>query len=211
MEVPVIESKRFIKVESPSGTGFTNELQIYADGIELARQIVNAFSFLVANTTPERQEWDSYGSSLGFVQDHLGEVKVGDELYTNSFNFDSAPSGLVEFAIGKSDSKGTSESETYSFYLADILDKLKLEVSKSSISIRMETKNKHKFIRVGKDGEIADYASTVGFYMADLDMARDILNAFEYAVSQSEEEIKEFSTISETGTWFSENIGSDRN
>ncbi len=153
--LPVKEGKRFIKVESPTGTEFTNELQIYANGIELARQIYNAFSYLVTNTTPERQQWDSYGSSLEFVQENLGEVKVVDELFTNRFSFNSSPSGLVEFVIGKSDSKGISESETYAFYLTDIQDKLKLEASKSSITILMETKNKQEFIRISKDEKVS--------------------------------------------------------
>jgi hypothetical protein len=207
VEVPVKESNKYVKVESPTGTVFTDVLQIYANGIELARQIVNALSYLVTNTTPERQQWDSYVSSLKFVQDHLGEVKVADELFTNSFGFDVSPSGLVEFVIGKSDSKGTSGSETYAFYLADIQEKLKLEVSKSSITIPLETKNKQEFIRVSKENKVTEYASTVGIHMADIDMARDILNALEYAVSQSKEEIREFSNLGETASWISENVG----
>ncbi|MFO7668157.1 MAG: hypothetical protein R6W31_00725 [Bacteroidales bacterium] len=206
VEVPVKESNKYVKVESPTGTVFTDVLQIYANGIELARQIVNALSYLVTNTTSERQQWDSYVSSLEFVQENLGEVKVVEELYTNRFNFNPSPAGLVEFTIGKSDSKGTAESETYAFYLSDIEEKLKLEVSKSSITIRLETKNKQEFIRVSKENKVTDYSSTVGLQMADIDRARDILNALEYAVSQSKEEIREFSNLSETASWISENV-----
>ncbi len=38
-------------------------------------------------------------------------------------------------------------------------------------------------------------------------MARDILNALEYALSQSKEEIKEFNNLGETGSWISEHVG----
>ena len=208
VEVPVKESKRFIEVESPTGTVFTNELMIYTNSIELARQIVNALYYVVTNTIPERPQWDSYNASLGFVKESLGEVKIGDELFTNNLDYDSSPSGLVNFIIGKSESNGTSESAKYSFYLTDITEKLKLEVSKSSITIKMETKNKREYIRESTDEKVTDYSSTLGFHVSDINMARDILNAIEHAIRNSEEEIREFGNIGEIGTWFSENIGS---
>jgi hypothetical protein len=207
VEVPVRDGNRYIKVKSATGTEFTNEMNIYPDNIESARQIVNALSFVVTSTTHERPQWDSYSASLEFVKDHLGEVQIGDELFSYGFNYEVSPSGLVNLVTGKSDPDGTSESKTYSFYLADVMDKLKLEVSKSSITIEMDTKNKREFIREITDGKVTDYTSSLDFHVSEIDMARDILNAFEYAIRSSEEKIIEFSSISETGTWFSENIG----
>ena len=207
IEVPVREGKRFIKVKSPTGTEFTKDLQIYANDIELARQIVNALNYLVNNTTPDRPQWDSYSAALGFVKDNLGEVNIGDELYSNSIDFDASPSGLVNLEIGKSDSDGTSESVKYSFYLTDLMDKVKLEVSKYSITVKMETKNKNDFIRESMDEKVMDYSSALDFHVSGIDMARDILNAFEHAIRNSEEEIEEFSNIDEIGSWFLENIG----
>ncbi len=207
IEVPVREGKRFIKAKSPTGTEFINELLIYANDIELARQIVNALSYLVTNTVTERHQWDSYSASLEFVKDNMGEVKIDDELFSNSINYEASPSGLVNIVIGKSDSDGTSESLKYAFYLTDIKDKLRLEVSKRSITIKMETKNKHYFIREITDEKVTDYSSTLEFHVSDIDMARDILNAFEHAIRNSEEKIEEFSSISEVGSWLIENIG----
>ncbi|MCK5137735.1 MAG: hypothetical protein KAR19_18260 [Bacteroidales bacterium] len=207
IEVPVKEGKRFIKVKSPTGTEFTNKLLIYANDIELARQIVNALIYVVKNTTPERPQWDSYSASLGFVKDNLGEVKIDDELFSNSINYEASPSGLVNLVIGKSDSNGTPESVKCSFYLTDVMDKVRLEVSKYSITIEIETKNKRDFIREMTDEKVTDYSSTLDFHVSDIDMARDILNAFEYAIRNSEEKIEEFSNISDVGSWFSENIG----
>lgn len=207
VELPISEGKRYIMVQSPAGTVFTNKLLIYTNEIELARQIVNALSYLVTNTAPERQKWDSYNASLGFVKDNLGEVKIDDEHFTNSINFEESPSGLVKLVIEKSDSDGTSETMQYSFYLVDLMDKLQLEVSKNSITIEIETKNKREFIREIADGEVSDYTSSLSLHMADIDMARDILNAFEYAISTSEENLSEFNSISEVSSWFSEFVG----
>ncbi len=207
VEVPVKESDRFIEVKSPAGSLFTNKLQIYTNNIELARELVNALSYLVSNTTPERPTWDSYTTSLGFVKDNLEEVRIDDELFSNGLNFNPSPSGLVNLVIGKSDSDGTTESVEYAFYLTDIMQKFNIEVSKNSITVEMATKEKHEYIREMKDGKVTDYTSSLNFHVSDIDRARDILNAFEHAVGASEEKIEEFTSISEIESWFSENIG----
>ena len=207
IEVPVREGRRFIAVKSTTGTEFRNKLLIYANDIELARQIVHALSYVVTNTLSERPQWDSYSASLEFVKDNLGEVTVDDELFSNSINYVASPSGLVNLVIGKSDSDGNAESVQYAFYLTDIIDKLRLEVSKYSITVKMETKNKRDFIREITDEKVTDYSSTLSFHVSDIDIARDILNAFEYAIRNSKEKIEDFSNISEVGSWFSENIG----
>jgi len=204
----VREGKKFIKVKTPTGTEFTNELLIYANEIELARQIINALTYVVNNTKPERTQWDSYAASLGFVKDNLEEVNIDDELFANSLNYEDSPSGLVNLIIRKSESDGSSEQVKYSFYLADMMDQLKLEVSKSSITIEMATKNKREFIRESVDEKVTDYSSSLGFHVSEIDMARDLIHAFEYAIGNSKEGIKEFSNISEVGSWFSKNIGS---
>jgi len=196
-----------MKVTSPEGTEFRNEISIYVDNIELARQIVNALIFLVSNTTPEKLQWDSYTTSLGFVKENLGKVTIGDETFTHRFDFEGSPAGLVDLTIEKTDSDGTSEHVTHSFYLADLNEKAGLEVSRNSITIEVEVKNGRDFIRETVDDKVSDYSSSIGFHVAEIDLARDIINALEYAIGNSEENIMEFNNISEVSAWFSENIG----
>lgn len=207
VEVPVKESKKYIEVKSPGGSLFTPKLLIYTNEIELARQVVNALSYLVNNTIPERPTWDSYSSSLDFVKENLGELTIADDLYSNALNFESSPSGLVSVVLVKTESDGASERMEYAFYLTDIMEKLKLEVSKNSITLGIVTKEKHEYIREIKDEKVSDYTSSLDIHVSDINSARDILNALEYAVGASEEKIEGFNSISEIETWFSENIG----
>ena len=207
VEVPVKDGKRFMKVTAPAGTEFKNELLIYVNEIELARQIVYALSYLVTNTNPERTQWDSYSASLDFVKENIGEVTIDDDLFSYSLNYETPPSGLVNLEIEESDSDGTSESVKYSFYLTDVKGEVGLVVSKNSITIKLETENKREFIRETQEDIVTDYSSALAFHISEIDMARDIVNAFEYAILNSEEKIVEFNDISEIGTWFSENIG----
>ena len=206
LEMPVKDGNRYIRVETPAGTAFTNEMLIHADDIELARQIFNAFKYVLANTTTERLQWDSYAASLGFIKDHLGEVGIAGDVFSNSLNFDDSPSAPVDLTITTTESDGTSSRTDYLFYLADLMDHVAFEVSKNSITLKLETENKRAFIREMKDGNVTDYSSAVEFHVADIDMARDIVNAFEHAIGHGEEKIEQFSSVSGVGAWFSAHV-----
>jgi len=206
VELPVRESENYIEVEGSEGKEYTDELLIYADDIEMARQIVNALSYAITNTQPERPKWDNYSAALNFVKTNLGEVKMEEDIYVNSIEFDNSPSGLVEMTVEINESGEERETVKYAFYMADIMDKLALDVSKSSIEVKLETRNKRDFIRVTSGDNETDYSNSLDFYLGNIDLARDIINAFETAARNSQENIVEFSGSKQVQDWFNENI-----
>ncbi len=206
IEVPVREGEDYIEMKGPDGKEFTDELIIYADDIEEARKIVNALSYLISNTMPERPTWESYTAALEFVKENMGEVKIDDDIYQNSIQFEEDPAGIVDLTVRETDEDGETEEATYSFYLFDIIDKLNLDVSKNEITVEMETKNDRDFIREASEGSVSGYESDLEFHMADIDNARDVINAFEIAIRNSEELIVEFQSVDEINFWLAENF-----
>jgi len=204
--VPVQDGKRFMEVTTPEKKEFTDELKIHVDEIDQARQIVLAISHLVSNTEPERPGWNSYSDALEFVGEHLGEVKIGADLLDQSMAFDASPSGIVDMTIKETDSDGESEELMYSFYLADMEEKLILTVARSKITVKMETREGHDFIRRSSGESMKGYSSELQFNTEDIDGARDLIAAFEYAIANSEEEIQAFGSISEVNSWMEENF-----
>jgi hypothetical protein len=204
--VPVREGEKFIQVTAPDGKEYTDEMKIYADDIEVARQIVNALYFLVSATVPERPEWNSYSEALGFVKDQLGEVKIGDRLFQNSISFEDSPSGIVELTIRETDSDGETEESVYAFYLADMTDKPGLDVSRHEVTIEMETTDDRDYIMNTSGGSVSGYTSDVEFNASGIDVARDIINALETAIRNSEEDITEFASVDEVNSWMEENL-----
>lgn len=207
VEVPIREGERFIELNGPDGKEFINELVIYADDIEIARQIVNALSYVVTNTQPERPKWDSYTAALNFVKEQVGEVKIDEEVFYNNIDFEQSPDGIVNFNIKKTDDDGETEEHGYSFYPVDLIDAATLDVSKNSISVKLNTKNKRDFIRVTENSELDGYDSEVEFYLDNIDRARDVMNAFEYAIRNSVEKIREFNAVPDISAWMKENVG----
>ncbi len=91
VEVPVKESKRYIKVNTASETEFSNKMLIYSNDIEQARQIVNALIYMVNNCESERYDWGSYIASLEYVKANPAEVKIGEKLFSNSLDYEKSP------------------------------------------------------------------------------------------------------------------------
>lgn len=206
VKVPVREGEEYIEINSADGKQYTDELKIYADDIETARQIVNALTYLVSNTTAERPSWESYGEALGFVKDRLGEVQIGDEKIQHSLDFESSPSGILDLSINHIEADGESKEVSYSFYLTDLLESPGLNVSRKQISVELETKEKHKFIKKSSGGSVDGYVSEFTFNVGSVDLARDIILALTYAIQQSEEDIQAFSSVEEVNGWMEENL-----
>jgi len=209
IEVPTMEGENYIEVNSQEkGEEFTDEILIYADDIEIARQIVNALSYLVTSTKPERPQWEGYSEALNFVKANLGEVKINEDVYRNSIEFETSPSGLVDLTVIETDSDGDSEKVIYSFYLTDMIDKLTLDVSKRDITIQMQTKNKKNFIRETKGEVVSGYKSELEFHATGIDLARDIIDAFAQAIRNSVEDIEVFTTFDNVNLWLADNFSS---
>jgi hypothetical protein len=154
----------------------------------------------------ERTQWSSYTEALGFVKEHLGEVKIDDEVYQYSLSFEEDPSGILELTVKETESDGETEQTTYVFYLADMAEKPVLDVSGDEITIEMETRDDVDFIREVTGEDDLDYTSQLEFHAAEIDVGRDLVNAFAFAVGQSEEEILEFSTVAEVNGWMVQNL-----
>jgi hypothetical protein len=205
--VPVKDGERFVQVITPEKTEYQDELKIYVDEIDLARQTVLAMAHLVSNTDPDRPEWSSYGEALGFVEEHLGEVNIGGDVFDHSLTYDASPSGMVEMSIKETDSDGDTEELTHAFYLSDLIENAQLAVSRTKITVTLETREGNDFVRRTSGDLVKGYSSELEFQMEDIDKARDLMYAFEYAIANSQEEIRVFESIGEVNSWMAENLG----
>jgi hypothetical protein len=204
--VPVREDNKFIEVKKGDGKEFTDELMIYSNDIEAARQMVNALSFVVSNTEAVRTAWAGYNEALDFVKEHLGEVRVGDDLIKYSLQFDLFASNILDLSVSSTDSDGATKEVTNSFYPADMNDKLNMKVSRREVTIEMETRNDLDFVRKTSGGNVTGYTSNVELQAPGIDEARDLMNALEYVIQNSEEEIETFTNVDEVNSWMEGNL-----
>ncbi len=207
IDLPVRDNKYFIQVKDDNGISYAKDMEIYTDDIETARNIVNAFNALVSGTKPVRNEWTGYTQALSYVKDNLKTVASGSDSYAQSLEFSDSPSGSVSFKSVKTDSKGASEEELSTFYMNDILPQADLKVSSRNAYIELNTKDKNRYIHVTVDGNLQSYNNSIRIYVEDIDNARDMVNALEYAAKNSKEGIQSFGTLESIKDWLKKNPG----
>ncbi len=207
VEIPVRDKNYFITEKTgDDGISFARDMEIYADDIETARNTVNALNYLVTNTKAERPEWKGYSEALGFVKDNVGESSSSGKTYQQSLTFDASSSGAVSFSTTVTDSKGNSSQETSTLYLNDIQTPVSLNVSSRGAYLQIDTKNKNKYIKQTTDNNIEPWASSVKLYVDDIDMARNLEGALEFAIKNSSPGDPGLNSVASAITWLQKNV-----
>jgi hypothetical protein len=209
IELPVRENNNFIRLKKGTGEiSFIKEVALYTDDMEQARNLLNGLVYLVNETpAPERKKWSSYSSALGFVNENVGDIKAGTVTTGQSFTSASSPSGMVTFTTKKTDSKNVTTQTDQSFYLNDLQPTVTVEATTKGISVNLVTKDKLKYIKESSPNGILPYSSSVEIAETDLDKARELANALQYAIEKSEKGVIEFSSLDKSIDWITANVG----
>lgn len=209
IELPARENNYYIRLKKGADQiSYVKELAILSDELEQARSILNALVYLVTETpVPEKKVWSDYSAALGFVKESLSQAKSSTSTLGQSFDFDASPSGIVRYVTSKTDSKNVTTKNTESFYLTDLQPVVPVEVSSKGITLNLMTKDKNKFIKEAAENSTLAYSGSVEIVVSDLDVARELANALEYAIGKSENGLMEYSTLDNAISWMSANVG----
>jgi hypothetical protein len=206
--LPVKDDKYFIQEESNEmNFSYAKETKILSDDIETARGIINALNYLSSSAKPVRKVWGNYSEALNYLKTNLKETIAGSNKITQAFNYNESNSGSVTYKTIETDAKGLQIEEINSFYLADINPAVKLEVTSKAATLKVETKNKEKYIKQTIKDKTNGHTSSVKIMVDDLDKARDLIVALEYAISKSSEGVQEFSNVQKATDWLNKNPG----
>jgi hypothetical protein len=207
--IPTRENNYFIREKQDDNAfSFTKSLEIYADEMELARNLYKAFVYLANNTkVPEQEAWDNYQAALIFVKENLGKSDIGSASIEQSLPEIGNPKEMVKFSIDKTDSKGITSQTDYSLYLADLDPDIKLSATSRNLSFDLQVKEKEKYILVTSSDATQPYENTLTIFESDLEKARALINALESAISKSETGNLEFTSVAGSSKWLQENTG----
>lgn len=180
------EDKRDLiqQVEEEQVQGYENELVIYTEKIEPARDLLNAFKHLAgmagehySSQFIKGQESPGKTATIAYLKQTIGEVKVGDDSYTQSIA-EKDDDCLVTFSI-LNENKG--KEEVMSWNMADInAKKTDFSTKGSAVLVTVETQGKRDLIEVVEDGEVDGYESAVSVLAKDVHEARKIVGALKH-------------------------------
>jgi hypothetical protein len=209
IELPVRENNYYIRLSKGADEiSYVKEIEIFSDDLEQARNILNGMVYLVNETpAPERKKWDSYTAALGFVKENVKEVKSGTSTIGQSFSFEVSPSGSIQLATLKKDSKGVAVQNNKTIYLSDLQPSVTIEASSKSLTLNLITKDKVKYIKESNESGTLAYSGAVEIFETDLDKAREMVRALEFAIEKSEKGVLEFGSVDKAINWIKTNVG----
>lgn len=191
--------------------GYTNNLKIYADNIDQARDIsnilkmaVNRSGDVVADAMPELPD-DPAGIIEGLNED-IGKVELGPMQFTQSME-----EGCVsEFTLITSSTKGSKE-EKYAFNFSDINPSLvDYKINKNILLVELFTVNGQNLIKVSRDGNTQGYTNTFRLYASNPETARHTVYRLKNLISLCKEKYESpvpKGGLEEKITWLTESIG----
>jgi len=208
IELPVRENNYYIRLKKGADEiSYVKEVEIFSDDLEQARNILNGMVYLVNETpAPERKKWDSYTAALSFVKENVKEVKSGTSTIGQSFSFEVSPSGSVQLATQKKDSKGVAVQNNKTIYLSDLQPLVAIEASSKSINLNLSTKEKVKYIKESNENGTLGFSGAIELYETDLDKAREIARALEFAIEKSDKGLLEFGSVDKAINWIKSNV-----
>ena len=168
--------------------GFDDGFELYADGIENARDIVKALKEIVTgcngankNITVNGKADPTFNEALNFLSSEIGEISIGQEEFNQSFTYDSEQPTVITYTW-----EDPSEGETRK-YVANVADFNEQSVSfntkNGNVWLTLETQGERDLIQTYEDGEPDDYDSEIQMMAADIEQARVLEKALKALIA----------------------------
>lgn len=201
-------NNRYIKhTKNNEQQSFVNALEIMADDIDQARNIMAAFSTAAEKGKPSIPVFSNLQKSLDFITTNTTDVIAENKTLNQKINFIPGNGTKTIFTYSEPDSKGKLTEERYEFYLNDIDENtLNFKVSGGKIIIIPIAKNNSKFIKYYKDNIQQDFQNEVSILTADIETSREFVEAFKTAIKNSQTLPISFKNINEAITYLTNNL-----
>jgi hypothetical protein len=186
---------------------YDNDFEIFVTSLEEARNIVQAFQYSIPLCKPEYKSFSDVNHALLFLKENVKEIPSGAYSYTQLFDYENKPDGIVTFISKRTDSKGSAAESKYQVYLNELEPKAEMSVSGTDVLLKLEVKKKEKLIRTFKDSELQSYSNQVEIYSPDIESARELANAFNYAILNRDPGMLNWTDAAKAAAWLSSSIG----
>lgn len=202
------EGEKYIGVKTNGEIqNYDNDFEIYVPDLEDARDILQALKYAVSESKPVYKSYADVSQALSFVKDNVKEVSSGNYSFQQVFDYENKPAGLVTFTSKRTDSKGSVTEDKYQFYLNELDPRSNINVSGKEVSIELTVKDKNRFIKTFRNGELQNYSNAIKMLTDNIESARDLVNAFDYAITNGDPGILKWTETTGAENWLTASIG----
>jgi hypothetical protein len=176
--------KVFKKGEQQS---FDNGVELMAFDSKQAQDIAEAIKYISGSGKPKDKVWGDKAAALKFITDNAGVIKNGGTEIKQKVELTDNDPCKISFTVTRTDEKGKATDELYEFGLSDMNKTLNaMKVSGKNIEVSLFCKNKEKLVKVYKNGAQQAWGSEVKFLTNDVEIARNLSEAFKFAMTECE-------------------------
>ncbi|MEQ6166727.1 hypothetical protein AAOE16_05985 [Ekhidna sp. MALMAid0563] len=207
--------QKVIKVlENGVPDGFDDEIEIFTNNVEEARDLKNILTLAVPlaedKVEASIQKFDALQPALDYLGKFVQNIDYGDESFEQSVEGDC----LMKFARIESDEKST-EKLTAEFNLIDVNGNLiDYDVSSGKMYVEFTTKESLDLIKTYENDEFDGYDDELKIYAENVEVARRIKAVLEDLIKVCERDyIDPFAdmTLEQKIGWLTENMEEVRN
>ena len=188
IEASVNSKKSFIKVfKEGKQQSFDDGIEFMAFDARKAQDIAEAIKYLAGNSKPKDKVWADKQSISKFITENIGDMKNEGKEVKQKIEFTDNDPCKISFTVSSTDDKGKTTDEIFEFVLAD-MNKLIVDfkVSGKNVEVTLSCKNKEKLVKVYKNGAQQAWGTDVEIGVSDVEIARNLAEAFKSAITQCE-------------------------
>ena len=171
--------RNLIQVEENGALeNYEDKMRILAPNIEEARMLTAVLKDLAQLSEKEYDEASTLrsdndpASALQYLQDHLGEVAINQDVYRQTFSHDGEYPYLISYVLVDI---GDDETQTLRFNLSDLDPaSIDFDVSKKEVFVTAEVERNKKWIQESEEGKVSGYVNKIAFRVIDIESARNL-------------------------------------
>jgi hypothetical protein len=214
LEFETNRKQKVVKIqENGVPEGFDDEIKIFTNNVEEARDLKNILSRAVplAEKTVEAsiQKFETLEPAMEFLKSLIKDIDYGDEAFEQSIEGNC----ILNYNLVESDPKSTTRSQA-EFNLIDMnINLIDYDVTSDKMYVELLTKEKIDLFRMTENGEFDGYEDELRFYTENVEVARRLKAVFEDLISICERDYIdpfEGQTTKQKIVWLTENMGEVR-
>lgn len=165
------------------------------------------FVAVLTSNAQVSSSWSNSQDAINWLNENIAKVQLDKETYGQSIKFNSSEDDYTTLTITKVDAKGSTSTSTYEFYLGHIdASKTDFIVKGTAINISAKTTNGEEVIKLLKDGAFQVYKNELVIKCDDPQLAKDVVNAINFAIDSSTYKALSFENSSEAINWLSQEV-----
>jgi hypothetical protein len=182
----VNNKKPYVKVyKDDIQQSFDDNIAFMAFDSRQAREIADAIKYVLSNVKAKNMVWADKNSAMKYITENVSDLKSATKEIKQKVTFDDPCK--ISLAISSTDDKGKTLDETYEFALTDMNKQMiDYKTSGKNVLITLTCKNKEKLVKAYKNGVQQAWTTSVEIEATDVETARNISEAFRFAITQCE-------------------------